>query len=179
MNNNVTKPKTYEGYKVVDKKAIITNSQMNMMSKQFDRFKKALNYDSLEPFVIDSINDVLETHNVQITSYQVGADKTGSDSDLMIEFKKRISELHMEFVRENKNEIFSINGKYFWLDKKQKLREFSETFTARTPEGFTAKEYQKTLLEKAVKLGLNLNNEVKEVVETETENVDSEVINEI
>ena len=57
MNNNVTsKAKTYEGYKVVDKKAIITKSQMNMLSKQFDRFKKALNYDSLEPFVIDSIN---------------------------------------------------------------------------------------------------------------------------
>ena len=180
MDNKVTsKAKTYEGYKVVDKKAIITKSQENMLSKQFDKFGKALKYETLDAFVIDSINDVLETHNVQITSYQVGADKTGSDSDLMIEFSKRIDELHSEFVKENKSEIFSINGKYFWVDKKQKLREFSKTFTARTPEGFTAKEYQKTLFEKAVKLGLRQNNEAEEVVETKTENVNSEVINEI
>ena len=184
MSNNVTtnKPKTYSGYKVIGKNAIINKGQEAQLMAQFKRFKKALGFsdEDYETFVIDSINDVLEPHNGSITTYQVGADKTGSDSDLMIAFNKRIDELHSEFVSENKGQIFSIDGKFFWADKNNKLREFSRTFTARTPEGYTAKEYQAHLMKKAKALGLSLDNETKDVIkEEEKTEVNSEVINEI
>ena len=59
------------------------------------------------------------------------------------------------------------------------MREFSATFTARTPDGYTATTYQDHLVEKASALGLNLDNEVEDVIEEEKTEVNSNVINEI
>ena len=183
MSNNVTtnKPKTYSGYKVDGKNAIINKGQEAQLLAQFKRFSKALGLpeEDYKTFVIDSINDVLAPHNVSITTYQVGADKTGSDSDLMIAFNKRIDELHSEFVNENKGQIFSIEGKHFWVDKNNKLREFSRTFTARTPEGYTAKEYQAHLMKKAKALGLSLDDETQDVVKEKEKTEVDEVVSEI
>ena len=178
MNNNVTKPKTINGYKIDGNHVILTPTQFSMFESQYEQFGAVAGYSEIEQFVCDCISNALKAHNVKITSMQVGSDKTGSNSDVMNMFLKKIDEVHKEFVSNYKGEIFSIDGKYFWLDGKNKLREFSPTFTARTPEGYDSKSYQKHLLEKAKKQGLSLNNEAKEVVESETNEVD-EVVSEI
>lgn len=177
MDTNVNKPKTINGYKIMDNHVILTPTQFSMFESQYEQFGSVAGYSEIDAFVCDCINNALKAHNVKITSMQVGSDKTGSNSDTMNAFLKKIDEVHKEFVNNYKGEIFSIDGKYFWLDGKNKLREFSPTFTARTPEGYDSKSYQKHLLEKAKKQGLSLNNEA-EVVESETNEV-NEVVNEL
>jgi len=180
MDNNVTsKPKTINGYKVIDKHVILTPSQFTILESQFNKFGDKLGYSEVETFVCESITDALISHNVTITSMQVGSDKTGSNSDVMNTFLKEINKLHKQFINDNKGEIFSIDGKYFWVDAKNKMREFSATFTARTPDGYTATTYQEHLIKKANALGLNLDNEVKDVIEEEKTEVNNEVINEL
>lgn len=178
MDTNVNKPKTINGYKIDGNHVILTPTQFSMFESQYEQFGSVAGYSEIDAFVCDCITNALKAHNVKITSMQVGSDKTGSNSDVMNMFLKKIEEEHKKFVDTYKGEIFSIDGKYFWLDGKNKLREFSPTFTARTPEGYDSKSYQKHLLEKAKKQGLSLNNEA-EVVESETTNEVDEVVSEI
>jgi len=179
MSKHVTekKPSTIKGYKVNGSNVILTPTQMESMTANYDMMGN-LQFDTIEAYICALVSNVLKSHNVTITSFQVGADKTGSNSDVMNTFLQEIDKLHKQFVNDCKGEIFSIDGKYFWLDGKNKLREFSATFTARTPDGYTAKSYQEHLTKKATALGLNLDNEVKDVIEEEKEEVD-EVVNEI
>ena len=180
MSNNVTtkKPVTIKGYKVNGTNVILTPTQMESMQVNYDMVGH-LQFDTIELYICSLVSNVLKSHNVQITSYQVGSDKQGSNSELMNDFMVRIDELEKEFINKFKNEIFAIEGKHFWVDGKNKLREFSATFTARTPEGFTAKSYQEHLTKKANELGLGLDNETSDVVKEKKTEVDSEVINEI
>lgn len=181
MDKNVTavkKPTTINGYKIMDNHVILTPTQFSMFESQYEQFGSVAGYSEIDAFVCDCINNALKAHNVKITSMQVGADKTGSNSDVMNTFLKEIDKLHKQFVNDCKGEIFSIDGKYFWLDAKNKMREFSATFTARTPDGYTATTYQEHLMKKAESLGLSLDNEAKDVIEEETTEVD-EVVNEI
>ncbi len=180
MDKHVTakKPTTIKGYKVNGNNVILTPTQMESMTANYELMGN-LQFDTIEAYICTLVSNVLKSHNVTITSFQVGADKTGSNSDVMNTFLQEIDKLHKQFVNDCKGEIFSIDGKYFWLDGKNKMREFSATFTARTPDGYTATTYQEHLIKKAEALGLNLDNEVKDVVEEEKTEVDSEVINEI
>ena len=179
MDKVTKKPTTINGYKIIDKHVILTPSQFSMLESQFNKFGSMAGYSDVETFVCESITDALQSHNVQITTMQVGADKTGSNSNVMNTFLKEIDKLHKQFVNDCKGEIFSIDGKYFWLDGKNKMREFSATFTARTPDGYTATTYQEHLIKKAKSLGLSLDNETEDVVEEEKTEVNNEVINEI
>lgn len=180
MKNNVTanKPTTINGYKVNGNNVILTPTQMQSMTVNYEMMGN-LQFDTIEAYICTLVSNVLKSHNVTITSYQVGNDKTGSNSELMNDFMSKISELEKEFVSQFKNEIFAIEGKHFWIDGKKKLREFSATFTARTPEGYSAKSYQEHLTKKANELGMSLDNETEDVVKEEEKEVNSEVINEI
>jgi len=177
MDKANTKPITIKGYKTNGSNVILTPTQMESMKVNYQMMEGTGMFESIDEYISTMVSNVLKSHNVTITSYQVGADKTGSNSDAMNTFLNEIDKLHKQFVDENKGEIFHIEGKTFWLDAKKKLREFSPTFTARTPEGYTSKSYQAHLMDKAKELGLDLDNEVKDVVETE-QDVD-EVVSEI
>lgn len=179
MSNHVTekKPSTIKGYKINGSNVILTPTQMESMTANYEMMGN-LQFDTIEAYICALVSNVLKSHNVEITSYQVGSDKQGSNSELMNDFFARINELEKEFISKFKNEIFAIEGKHFWIDGKNKLREFSATFTARTPDGYTAKSYQEHLMKKATALGLSLDNETEDVVKEEETEVD-EVVNEI
>ena len=179
MKNNVTanKPTTINGYKVNGSNVILTPTQMQSMTVNYEMMGN-LQFDTIEAYICTLVSNVLKSHNVTITSYQVGNDKTGSNSELMNDFLNKITKLHQEFTGQFKGEIFAIDGKHFWIDDKKKLREFSATFTARTPDGYSAQSYQDHLTKKANELGMNLDNEVKDVVKEEEE-VNNKVINEL
>ena len=138
---------TKKGYVLQGTHCVLKPTQHETMTATYNQFIDqclAVSLDTkltLDDHILLTINNVTGV-SPKIKTFQVGASKTSNSTPEMIELISRVDELVSEYA-----DCF-INGKPMFMCTDGTPREYSGTFTTRTPSGCeNRKEYLKDLAE--------------------------------
>ena len=142
---------TVNGYKMQGTHVILTPSQFLAFEETFKSLivnfeavgvapPKELNLDS---HIITSLKGITKC---DVVSYQVGADRSTNESEIMRKVRKDI-----EAILESNYDVM-LNGKRMFLDTNDVPKEGSFTFTLRTPTNTDRLEYVKELQNELLKV---------------------------
>ena len=135
---------TVKGYVVQGTHCILKPTQLSTMEATFNLMVKQMvavgfeNESTLDDHILSTINNVTGVTPI-VKTYQVGASKTSNSTPEMIELIGKIDALVLEYAD------CVINGKPYFLCTDKVPREYSGTFTTRTPNGEDRKEYIEAL----------------------------------
>ena len=139
-----TKKETFKGYVIQGTHCILKPTQLSTMEATFDLMVEQMvavgfeNESTLDDHILSTINNVTGV-TPKVKSFQVGASKTSNSTPEMIELIGKIDTLVIEYAD------CVINGKPMFLCTDDVPREYSGTFTTRTPNGEDRKEYIEAL----------------------------------
>ena len=139
-----TKKETFKGYVIQGTHCILKPTQLSTMEATFDLMVEQMdavgfeNESTLDDHILSTINNVTGV-TPKVKSFQVGASKTSNSTPEMIELIGKIDTLVLEYAD------CVINGKPYFLCTDKVPREYSGTFTTRTPNGEDRKEYIEAL----------------------------------
>jgi hypothetical protein len=135
---------TKKGYSIQGTHCVLKPTQHETMTATFNQLVDqctAVGFENkltLDDHILITINNVTKV-TPKVKTFQVGASKTSNSTPEMIELVSKIDAL----VNEYSDCI--INGKAMFLCTDDVPREYSGTFTTRTPNGEDRKEYIKAL----------------------------------
>ena len=148
INPNVerveTGKQTKKGYSIQGTHCVLKPTQHETMNATYNHlleqclhagFKNKL---TLDDHILITINNVTKV-TPKVKSFQVGASKTSNSTPEMIELIAKVDALVLEYSD------CVINGKAMFLCTDDVPREYSGTFTTRTPNGEDRKEYIEAL----------------------------------
>jgi len=133
---------TTKGYSLQGTHCILKPTQHETMTVTFDQFIdqcSAVGLDTeltLDSHILTTISNVT---NMEVKSFQVGADRTSNMTPKMIEINETINKMVLDGAD------CVVNGKPMFIGIDGTPREFSGTFTLRTPTGVDRLEYIKEL----------------------------------
>ena len=125
---------TYKGYAIQGTHCILKPTQLDTMKATFALMVEQMDAvgfkheSTLDDHILSTINNVTGV-TPKVKSFQVGASKTSNSTPEMIELIGKIDALVLEYAD------CVINGKPMFLCTDDTPREYSGTFTTRTPNG--------------------------------------------
>ena len=141
---------TYKGYAIQGTHCILKPTQLDTMKATFALMVEQMDAvgfkheSTLDDHIISTINNVTGV-TPKVKTYQVGASKTSNSTPEMIELISKVDALVLEYSD------CVINGKAMFLCTDDVPREFSGTFTTRTPNGCEDRKEYIEALTKTVK----------------------------
>jgi hypothetical protein len=146
-----TEKVTVKGYVIQGTHCVLKPTQHEMLNATFNQFVEQCVSLSVEcPVTIDDhiLTTIKNVTGKKISTFQVGADRTSNMSAKMIKLSEAINALVLN------DADCVVNGKPMFIGIDDTPREYSGTFTLRTPQGADRLEYIKELTAQ-VKLATN------------------------
>lgn len=137
MSEQVQQPKSIAGYKINNGIVNVTGNQMTA----FRNGHSVLSEHGIEITFDDYVNTQLSKSmgSAYLGKWENGTGSTSADSPKMADLKQQIKTLVLE------NSDVVINGKPMFIDENEIPKEYSGTFTVRTPQGYEREEYLQEL----------------------------------
>ena len=133
---------TIKGYLIQGTHCVLKPTQFEMLNATYDQFVEQCTAVGLESkLTLDShiLTTICNVTNRKVKTFQVGADRTSNMSPKMIKLSNAINKLILDEAD------CVVNGKPMFIGIDGTPREYSGTFTLRTPTGVDRLEYIKEL----------------------------------
>ena len=137
MSEQVQQPKSIAGYKIDNGIVNVTGNQMTA----FHNGHSVLSEHGIEITFDDYVNTQLSKSmgSAYLGKWENGTGSTSADSPRMAELKQQIKTIILASAE------VVINGKPMFVDQNGIPKEYSGTFTVRTPVGYERKDYLEEL----------------------------------